>query len=357
MICFSIPSDFSEKTLCKIHDINSSNKEYQVMEVYGQASSAPITASGRGISMIKQVDMLQLKKYVQLCHKKNVKFNYTINASCMNNLDLDSEAVYNFLKDLHNIGIKTYTVALPNLFNMIKRINPNAEIKASAICEIDCPSRMIEYRNFGADRVVLDPDITRDFDTIQRIQKVFPEGTEMIVNSLCIRKCPYKMFHYNSEAHSDKNEKKQNFYYNRCSYQKATNFLNYMKINWIRPEDLHLYIELGVKNFKLQGRNVHDGDKILKALLCYFDGQYDGNLLDLLTLFQPHNIVQPNINNKELNGFIEKFFRERNFCTDICRECNYCNHYLLKSCCLEELLSYKKTAEILYAYNSKLDYD
>ena len=57
--------------------------------------------------------------------------------------------------------------------------------------------------------------------------------------------------------------------------------MNYLRANWIRPEDLHLYEELGYHNFKIVERNTPT-QILLERVKAYAERRYDGNLLDLV---------------------------------------------------------------------------
>jgi predicted nucleic-acid-binding Zn-ribbon protein len=100
-----------------------------------------------------------------------------------------------------------------------------------------------------------------------------------------------------------------------------------MKLNWIRPEDVHYYSETGINYFKLQGRtNVFDGNPA-KAVMHYMNESYDGDLISLLELFsdsKPLSLAQAKIDNRKLDGFFKKFFDNPGFCTKVCSECGYC---------------------------------
>ena len=52
---------------------------------------------------------------------------------------------------------------------------------------------------------------------------------------------------------------------------------------WIRPEDLHVYEALGVKEFKIIDRS-RSTAWLLRATKAYASRRYDGNLLDILSL-------------------------------------------------------------------------
>jgi hypothetical protein len=66
-----------------------------------------------------------------------------------------------------------------------------------------------------------------------------------------------------------------------CSRMKLADKVNYIRSDWIRPEDLHYYIDLGYDRFKLVERNIPT-EFMLKRVRAYTQGRYDGNLLDLV---------------------------------------------------------------------------
>jgi hypothetical protein len=231
------------------------------------------------------------------------------------------------LERLSGIGVSALTVSAPSLMELVHASGLKFRMKASALCEITSPTKALFYKKLGMERMVVDPDVTRDFRTLENICKVFGDGVEIIVNNVCYKNCAYKMFHYNHESHCTPDNTSQtvkDYYFNRCSLQKAGNLENVIRLNWIRPEDLKYYRQVGISYLKIQGRqNIREGN-VVKALKYYMAEDYQGNLFDLITIFAPYNAFQPYIDNKKLEGFVGKFFREPGFCQNICDACNYC---------------------------------
>jgi hypothetical protein len=228
-------------------------------------------------------------------------------------------------------------------------------MRASALGEITSPGKSLFYKKLGMERIVVDPDVTRDFRTLRNICRVFGSGVEIIINNVCYKNCAYKMFHYNHESHCTPLNTTQtvtDYFFNRCSMQKAGSLENVVRLNWIRPEDLKYYQEVGIFYLKIQGRqNVLQGD-VVKALTYYMDGDYQGNLFDLITIFAPYNAFQPYIDNKKLDGFVRKFFEDPDFCRNVCDSCNYCLGYAQKSMDQESAEQINKRALAFYR-----DYD
>lgn len=335
---FSLPADFKTETLDKYYQCNQNHKDNysMVIETYGQLTVGNVLNSGRVIEVIPEVDYRKLEHYFNYSREKGIDFDYTLNPACMGNFEFSKAGVKEIkklLKNLYLMGIRTLTVSIPSLFELVQSTGLDFKIKASAICEIMTPDKALFYKNLGAGKIVVDPDITRDFKRLKRIRQVFGEGVEIIINNVCYKNCPYKMFHYNHEAHrvpgnNDKNV--VDYYFNRCSMQKAREFKNMMRVNWIRPEDLKYYKEIGIHYFKIQGRqNVVQGDPV-KTLTAYIEESYEGNLYDLITLFAPYTAFQPYIHNKKLDNFIKTFFDNPDFCQNTCSTCGYCEGWAKK---------------------------
>lgn len=354
MKLFSIPADFKQETIDGLYQLNSSYTDSKVIETYGQLTDGMILNSGRIIDALPKVNLNMLERYVKHSKQRGIEFNYTLNPACMGNFEFSTEGVVEInllLQQLYNIGIRLLTVTTPSLIELIKASGFKFEIKASAICEITSPSKSLFYKNIGVNRVVVDPDITRDFEKLENICKTFGTGVEIIINNVCMKNCAYKMFHYNHEAHCTNNNPLQlvkDYYFNRCSMQKAGEFKNAIKLNWIRPEDLKHYYNIGISHFKIQGRqNVVQGN-ILATLQHYFDESFDGNLFDLITIFAPYNAYQPRIDNAKLDGFIDAFLNNPSFCRDMCSSCGYCEKFAYKAMNIESVTELNKKAIEFY---------
>jgi hypothetical protein len=67
----------------------------------------------------------------------------------------------------------------------------------------------------------------------------------------------------------------------RCSRMKLADPVNYIRSDWIRPEDLPHYEALGYDRFKLAERNAPT-EVMVRRVKAYSERHYDGNLLDLV---------------------------------------------------------------------------
>lgn len=340
---FNIPADFKTETIDRYDELAQKYTDSKVVETYGQITLGNRIGSGRAYDLIPKIDINELERYIAYSKKKNIGFNYTLNTTCMGNKEFSKEGVreiIEFLDELHEAGVRSLTVTLPSMIEIIRLRNYDFEIKASTVCQIINANKAMSYKKMGVDKIVIDESINRDFEALKHIRNAFGEKVEVITNVICHKNCIYEMFHHNQTSHDagiNSDESSATYYSHRCMMKRCESPENIMKLAWIRPEDLKYYTEIGINYFKLQGRQaVIKGDPV-KATKCYFDEAYDGNLMELLDMFSPTNSFMVFINNKELDGFIKPFYENPGFCKNDCTICNYCNSFAKKHISMENV--------------------
>jgi collagenase-like PrtC family protease len=351
---YSVPADFKIETIDKYHRLNREYPGNKVLETFGNITVGVSLESGRSVEVLPKVNMDQLRDYIRHSREKGIGFNYTLNASHMNNREYSREGVLeliSFLGKLYDAGVRSLTVTLPSLFELIRKTGYDFELKSSVICGVDNANKAMNHKRMGAERIVVDESMNRNFAGLKRIVAAFGEKVEVIVNTICHKDCSYRMFHYN-QISSDSvqlcGETSANYYSHRCMLRRYENRGNLMRLSWIRPEDIHYYEKVGIRYFKLQGRQaVKTGDPA-RAVESYFKGRYDGNLMDLLELFGPHNNFRLHIDNKKLEGFIKPYVENENHCRNDCGTCRYCDHWADKSIDRENAEAVMEKARTFY---------
>jgi collagenase-like PrtC family protease len=331
MRTFSVPADFKTATIDGYRELNQRYDNAKVTETYGQATVGVLAGSGRAAGYLPVINLRALEAYVRYSAAAGLGFCYTFNASCLGNVEFTEggmRRINKFLVRLWNIGIADITVALPQLVPLVRNSGCNFRIKASTIGQINCASKAAFYKKLGFHRIVIDEDITRDFRKIRQIRETFGDGVEMIVNSGCVKNCPYKMFHYNHESHASAPQDIREFYHYSCNRYSASDWMNPIKLNWVRPEDLGFYESVGVHDFKIQGRHAVYSGAPVRAVETYMKGQYSGDLYELLTLFSAaRSSAKSRIDNAALAGFLNRFYEDPNHCTGDCQKCGYCERF------------------------------
>jgi collagenase-like PrtC family protease len=336
---FSVPADFKNETIDRYFDLNRSYNNSKVLETYGQITVDNCLGSGRSYNLLPKMDIHKLESYVNYSKSKGIDFNYTMNASCLDNKEYTKTGLLEigkFLDVLYSIGIRGLTVALPSLVEFIKSTKYDFEIKTSTVCSITNANKALSHKKLGVDRIVPEESVNRDFMNLKEIRKVFGEKVEVIVNVVCHKNCIYRMFHHNQMSHDFSENSQQtsmDYYSHRCMMKRAEEASNLLKLGWIRPEDIKYYTDIGIRYFKIQGRQAVLKGDVVRTVECYFKESYDGNLFELLDVFAPTNAFMISVDNRKLDGFIEPFYKNPYFCKNNCESCGYCENYIKK--CIE----------------------
>ncbi len=333
---YSLPADFKKETIDAYHRLNQEYPDTRVLETYGNITIGNPLESGRPVDILPAVDLTGLQRYVEYSGEKGIDFNYTINASYMGNKEFTEEgitSIYHFLGDLYDAGIRSLTVTLPSLIEIITWLPYDFRIKGSTIYHITNVNKALELKRMGVERMVVDESLNRDFLTLKRLREAVGEGIEIIVNSICHKDCSYRLFHYNQIA-GDSVEVSSgcsnSYYPHKCLVRRYRNSSNLLKLTWVRPEDIKYYTAIGIQYFKLQGRpRVLKGDPV-RAVEAYFKEDYDGDLFELLNMFAPVSSFTVPVDNKKLEGYIKHFYDKPGFCRRDCSTCRFCESFAKK---------------------------
>jgi collagenase-like PrtC family protease len=334
---FSVPADFKIETLDKFDKLNKSNKDSRIIETYGNITVGKTFESGREADLLPKVNFARLSEYVQYARERNMDFSYTINSSYMQNKEFTPKGaleIMDLLSRLYDIGVRSLTIALPSLLEMVKAMKYDFKVKTSVICQITNANKAMFYKDMGVERIVVDESINRDFKTLKKIRRMFGDKVEMIVNVICDKNCIYRMFHYNEISGNSieiSNETGKEFYLHRCLLRRYKNIGNLLRLAWIRPEDIKYYTGIGINYFKLQGRDNLKKGNIAKAVEHYMKEDFTGNLLELIDIFGANSSFNVYIDNKKLDGFIQRFYQEEDFCQNNCTACGYCDSFAAKA--------------------------
>jgi collagenase-like PrtC family protease len=348
---FSVPADFKAETIDEYRRLNQSYSGAKVIETYGQITTGNAFEAGRAVELLPEIDLADLAAYLDYSREKGIDFSYTINAPYMRNREFTREGILeirHFLGTLYQAGVRSLTVALPSLMELIKALPYDFKIKVSTICQVVNANMAWHYQKMGLDRLVVGESINRDFQSLKSIVDTYGPKVEVIANSICHSSCPNRMFHYN-EAAGDSyrivSPASVGYYPHRCMLKRYEKPENVLKLSWIRPEDLEYYAAVGINYFKLQGRQmVVKGDPV-RTVESYFNGYFDGNLLELLEMFAPTNSFRIYVDNRKLDGFLKPFFDRANFCKNDCANCHYCEATIKKCVDLD------RTGEIIKLAN------
>ena len=362
---------------------------YPVYEVYGKVS-ADYAGGGRPSFYLPKVDRPMVERFIGKVHRMGIQFNYLMNASCMGNREYTREGQREIRKALDWVaeaGADSITVGQIYLLQMIKKCYPKLKVRISSHRFTDSPRKARFWEEHGADCIVLNEvAFAREFAALRAIREAVKCDLSLIVNNSCRQDCAIAGTHATSLSHGSQVQKgggrgpvPLDYHMLFCLDYRLREPVNYVRANWIRPEDLHHYEAMGFDNFKIVERNTPT-NVLLKRVHAYANRRYDGNFFDLVLPFQypadayttrasrdafglrravkyffrPSQInvgkvvkldrigrrtglLYPrrgdsglHLDNRKLDGFVDRFLTKS--CIDVdCDECRYCHAWADKA--------------------------
>lgn len=376
-------------------------KEYPVVELFGKLREDAV-GGGRAPYQLARVSRKRLAEHVRHARLAGIGFNYLLNASCVGNREMtragqrEIEELTGWLCD---IGVASVTVSLPFLLTLIKTRYPELKVRVSVFGGVDRVRKAQMWEEMGADCIVLDSIlVNRELATLERIRKSVRCDLELLVNNNCLSGCALSPMHMNALSHAGQSWHGNHGFlidwcFLRCTEMKLRDPVNYLRSEWIRPEDLHIYEDLGYDLFKIAERDIPT-PLMLTRVKAYAGRRYDGNLLDLVQPFAFHGVKENDryyrrgpgwilrfllrpllvnparmlllkrvadlrgmtspitgdppvfVENRALDGFMERF-RESG-CRDVdCGDCRWCHEFVGKAVRVDET----HRAQVLAAYD------
>jgi collagenase-like PrtC family protease len=311
--------------------------------------------------VLPQVDRDDVRRYIQACHERGLAFSYLLNAPCLGNLQYSRKGygrLIDLLEWIDQSGADSVTVGIPYLIDLVRKRFPRLKVKISTTARVNTVRKALQYETMGAEEIIIDEHINREFKTLEAIRKAVRCDLELIVNNICLWQCPYNYEHVNHDGHASREGEEDEYCYLQypgylCLYRKLIEPVELLKSPWIRPEDISHYEDLGYDRFKITERFKRT-PFLLEHVRAYETRHHDGNLLDLFTLprkgaFTPVHLkyfIKPQhvnimkvselgkvfdlevreliqLDNRKLDGFIDHF--KENDCNRIsCSDCEYC---------------------------------
>jgi collagenase-like PrtC family protease len=315
------------------------------VQIYGVLPTSMIGSGGTGPDNVRMMAN-QVEEYIEQAHSAGLKFDYLLNAPSMGNMEWDEKTHRELLIHLNwiaSIGADSVTVTIPYLVELIKRQFPQLQVRVSTIAHVNSVARAKLFESLGADSITLDININRSFGALKAIRNTVGCELTVLMNNLCLYQCPYEYYHHDGLGHASQNYNPLRGSYVdycvlRCTLDRLRDVSQVIKCRWVRPEDIHIYEDIGIDMFKISSRAMPT-EKILRAAKAYSSRHYQGNLYDILNVVAPkagfassalpgeqgNGIGSPPryyIDNQALEGFMD-FFRKQD-CSSGCDHCGYC---------------------------------
>jgi collagenase-like PrtC family protease len=279
---FAIPTNWEDSLIAAL-------PEESVEELYGALPFDPI-GGGRPSFMLPHISRGQFKRHLKAVKNKGYRFNYLLNAVCLDNREFTrggQRKIRSFLQWLIDSGVESVTVSIPYLLEIIKRNYPKLTVSVSTMAGVNSLLRARYWESLGADKITLatTSSVIRNFPLLRLLKKHLSCEIQLIANLTCLSECPFWQYHAVSHSHASQAGHPSggfliDYCFLRCNYIKLKNPREFIRSAWIRPEDQGYYEEIGIDRIKFANRplsTVH----LKKMLRSYSQRHYEGNLLDL----------------------------------------------------------------------------
>lgn len=378
---FCVPTNWQESTIEHLISVNTTE---EIKEVYGKifADTMGYEAASCGLESISRK---KAQRHIKDLSSHGFSFNYLLDDICMDNLEFTRKGqmkIRNILEWLIKAEVNSVTIANPYLMLWIKENYSFLPVYVSASVNVDSLNRAKFWEGLGADMITFPgPVINRNFKFIELLRKSLACKIQLLGNNACRQDCASYINHALNTAHSFRRTDKFNghifdYYVTMCWVKRLENPINFIRCDWIRPEDVCFYEKKGVDRIQLVDIDV-SGDRFIQICGAYINRCHKGNLIELfpgfddkifirndrkpgavaslnpfLTLNQPKARDGVFINNQNLSSFLKEMPPECDL--SLCRECGYClsvteqvvkidQGYLQKTLAL-----YKKTIDSLF---------
>lgn len=344
-LAFSVPFNGDPALLDIFSHINKvSNASIREVFLSGPIEHCP---SGR-IAYNGNLEMFA--ETVKRIHSMGMHVNLVMNSTC-EGTTWYSDGAFSYLHDFvsymtDDLGIEAITVANPLIMAQVHSWFPQVELCASVLGNVDCVERAQAFKKAGASVITPDTSINRDLTMLQRIVSETGVKLKLMVNEGCLRKCPFRSFHFNAVSHIQgsasrvgrglsKEQFKQQcdkvageLFFASCNSILKDDHSQLLKSEWIRPEDLHHYAHI-TSYFKISGRTVAT-QAVKRMVQAYTNESYSGDLLDImdssLRVFSMSEGAR--IDNMRLGE--TRFFETVTTCNHSCSSCGYCTDLAAK---------------------------
>ncbi|MFA5356848.1 MAG: U32 family peptidase [Candidatus Omnitrophota bacterium] len=349
------------------HDLIPGIRELRVEELYAKLPS-DFVGGGRASYTLPRVSKKRVARIVSDAHKRGIRFNYLLNATCLGNREWTIKGqrrLLGLLDWLAEVSVDAVTVSIPYLMEVVKKRYPRLSVCVSTQAGVNTIRKAKHWEELGADRITLaEISVNRNFPLLRRMRQALKCELQLIANLDCLYECPFSIYHSVLNSHGSQDGGGFLFDYCTlaCNYIRLKDPVEFIRAGWIRPEDVRYYEDAGIDSIKLVNRTMTTGAIIL-AVEAYTKGRYDGNLLDLFSrpsksivfqragilhkfryFFRPFSVnilallkarsllgeIKVHIDNRSLDGFIEHFLGES---CDLrsCDDCGYCSDVAKRS--------------------------
>lgn len=304
----NIPCHWNQQVL---NEICSRNQQAitPVTEIYGVLANGGPVGHGRSPDAVVSVNQESAIKFRNECRKNNLNFTYLLNAPFEFSKDKDATKKVDEYLDwiVNTFATDAVTISSHELMKHVRNRFPLLDIHISTIAAVKNVSDLEKYLDVSPNRVIPHHNLGKQFSDLEQLIKFGEKNNidiELLVTESCLYDCPNRRAHYEYLAHASKDSS----FHTTCNSQKLKHPSELLMAGGvIRPEDISLYGDMGVKYVKLSGRS-KPSQWLSEVAEAYQNNKYNGNLIRLLGIDPSLNSEDwIYLNNQALDGFIANF--------------------------------------------------
>jgi collagenase-like PrtC family protease len=348
---FSIPAILDKNFPIALKDEFVTNSlESDINRIGNVYGSLPrnIVGHARSPGSIPDVDMDFLAEYIMQMAEMNIAFHYTINtpwSGGFERTEAGQRKIIEELSELVKIGVKAFIISNPYLIKFVRQNFSSVGVIASTNMRSDSVPLIESLLSLGADSVVLNKKLNRDFTMLRELSLKFGDKITLLVNSTCLWECPLYDYHSLETGFISQNigndEKLElldpDFCLDYCVDRFIDEPWNLIRSQWIIPEYIDFYHQMGIMNFKIQGRTLNTKD-MTKLVRGYHERKTPGgDLFGIWPGFKDVLISRTKKRNESLkleripvetiveSGFLDNIKLSNQPCSLGCSECTLCH--------------------------------
>lgn len=304
----TIPCHWNETTLNQIAGMNQGAKT-PVTEIYGALANDGPVKHGRSPDAVISVNRETAKRFKESCEKNGIEFTYLLNAPFNftgdNELTKQVDAYLDWI--VNGFRAKAVTISSHELMKYVRAKYPDLQIHVSTIAGVRTRADMEKYLDVQPNRVVPHHDLGKNWSDLEEMVELGRQNgvdIEILATESCLFSCPTRDAHYKSLAQSSKDAP----FHTICNTRKLNHPSELLMAGGvIRPEDIHIFEQMGVSRIKISGRS-KPAEWLPEVVNAYQTHGYRGNLIRLLGVDPSLRMEEwMFLDNKALEGFLESF--------------------------------------------------
>lgn len=352
---YKLGCNFDSALIDGVSSLNIAIADGIIAEFYGSIRThAWLTA--RPAFRLPELTLSELAEYIARCTTNGIRFNYTLNSPYIGSkreIDSRRAEIEDTVRAVIDCGVTTITVATPLMAEIVRKISTSIGLNVSTIAHIDTVTQIKAWKDHYDVNCVCGNLLKNRSVRFLKNAAAFCNKNgiayELLVNEFCgvglggtssgATHCIYRdscyIYHGENETVED-DLLLQQYPMSRCISSRAKPEA-WIKLFFIRPEDIYRYLSIGISHYKITGRTGTTG-YLLSVAKAYMLRQWQGNLLHLWKNLETITsgcdefefVPTVNIDNPKLDALLDWWFDKpsRECANELCGEtCKYCDKF------------------------------